>query len=455
MRHVAVMTAAGSIGLMFAFIVDFATLFWVGQAGGEPWVAAAGYAFTLQFFAVSVGVGLMIAGVAMISREMGRDEFQIARRMVSVSTVIAVLAQTVIAAGVVVFRYPMLELLGAKGAVLDDAARYIFISMPSLPVMAIGLMGSAALRAEGDAKRSMFLTLLSGLLMMFVDPLLVIGLGLGLDGAAIGVCIFRLMFMALAIRYVIFVHDLAAPLSWEDIRVFAKPFLLIAAPAVLTQLSTPAGNAIVTAVISQFGDSAVAGWTVVSRVSVVAFGGIFALSGAIGGIIGQNYGAGLMDRVSRTFRDALLFCGVYVVIAWIILYALTGPLVVGFDLRNEGVDVLKAFTHIGALGFVFTGALFVANAAFNALDRAVWATFANWTRDGIVMYPICLLGAYLMADIGVIYAQAVANVIVGAVAAYLGWRYVQSLLAPADRIESGGLTDRTVMLSSDCEQKRT
>ena len=51
-----------------------------------------------------------------------------------------------------------------------------------------------------------------------------------------------------------------------------------------------------------------AGWAVVSRLTVLAFGGLFALSGAIGGIFGQNYGAGRFDRVKRTYRDALVFC---------------------------------------------------------------------------------------------------------------------------------------------------
>ena len=68
------------------------------------------------------------------------------------------------------------------------------------------------------------------------------------------------------------------------------PLAAIAVPAVATQLATPFGNALLTSVVAKFGDSAVAGWAVVNRLTGVAFGGLFALGGAIGGIFGQNFG---------------------------------------------------------------------------------------------------------------------------------------------------------------------
>ena len=427
MRHVVVMTLAGSAGLMFIFLVDFATLFWVGRAGGEDWVAAAGFAFTIQFFAVSFGIGLMIASVSLVSRALGRGETEKARKLVTTAAIWGFGIQSCTALFVILFRHQLLAGLGAEGDVARDAARYLAISMPSLPIMAISMMGSSALRAMGDAYRSMMVTLGSGLIVMFVDPFLVIVLGLGLDGAAIGIIISRFTYLAFALWYVLGVHKMAAWVTWNDVKTLSWPFLLIAGPAVLTQLSTPAGNALATGVIAQFGDGAVAGWAVISRVSILAFGGIFALSGAIGGIIGQNYGAGFYDRVASTFRDAVIFCAVYVLAVWLVLMLLTNVLISAFALGPEGADVVRSFTFIASTAFVFTGMLFVANSAFNSLDRAVWATGANWFRDGVLMYPLCVLGAATLAAEGVIYGQAIANAIAGLVAVWIGWRYVNSL----------------------------
>ena len=432
MRHVVVMTLAGSAGLMFMFLVDFATLFWVGRAGGENWVAAAGFAFTIQFFAVSNAIGLMIASVSLVSRALGAGDAEKAKRFVTTAAIWAFVIQSITAGLVILFRYELLGLLGAGGDIAHDAARYLAISMPSLPIMAVSMIGSSALRAVGDAYRSMMVTLGSGLIVMFVDPLLVVVLGLGLDGAAIGIIISRFCYLGFAIWYVLGVHRLAAWVTWSEMRALSAPFLLLAAPAVLTQLSTPAGNAIATAVISEFGAGAVAGWAVISRVSILAFGGIFALSGAIGGIIGQNYGAGLIDRVCRTYRDAILFCAIYVALVWLALIALSGLLITSFQLGPDGAEVVRSFTHIAAAGFVFTGMLFVANSAFNSLDRPVWATAANWARDGLLMFPMCVAGAALFGGPGVIYGQAVANTVAGIIAAWVGWQFVNSLATTRD-----------------------
>lgn len=427
MRHVVVMTLAGSFGLMFMFLVDFATLFWVGRAGGEDWIAAAGFAFTIQFFAVSFAIGLMIAAVALISRALGKGEEEKAKKLTTLAAIWAFSIQSVTALIVIGFRHNLLALLGAEGEVAQDAASYLAISMISLPIMAISMIGTATLRALGDAYRSMMVTMGSGLVVMFVDPFLVVYLGLGLDGAAIGVIVSRLCYLGFALWYVLGVYKMAARISFEDVKTLSWPFLLLAGPAVLTQLSTPAGNALVTFVISQFGDGAVAGWSVISRVSILAFGGIFALSGAIGGIIGQNYGAGQFDRVRQTFIDAILFCVIYVFAVWGILILLSGFLIGIFELGEEGARVMRSFTHLAAIGFVFTGMLFVANAAFNSLDRAIWATGSNWFRDAILIYPACYFGAASFAAPGVIYGQAAANVLAGLLAVWIAWRYVCSL----------------------------
>ena len=169
--------------------------------------------------------------------------------------------------------------------------------------------------------------------------------------------------------------------------------------------------------IARHGDGAVAGWAVVTRLTVLAFGGIFALSGAIGGILGQNWGAGLMARVRATYRDALIFCTVYTGLAWALLFALRGPIVAAFGLGPEGAAVVNAFVGLAAGGFVFTGALFVSNAAFNTLGRPLYSTGFNWSRDGVVMFPLAWALSQALGAPGVIYGQALAGVIVGTAAA--------------------------------------
>jgi Na+-driven multidrug efflux pump len=241
----------------------------------------------------------------------------------------------------------------------------------------------------------------------------------------------------LAVWYLWRAHRLLVPVGWAGLNGLLRPFFAIALPAGATQLSTPFGNALLTALIAAHGDGAVAGWAVVTRLTVLAFGGIFALSGAIGGILGQNYGAGLMPRVRATYRDALVFCALYTGIAWALLFALRHPIVRVFGLGADGAEVVTAFVGIAAGGFVFTGSLFVANAAFNTLGRPLRSTAFNWSRDGVVMFPLAWALAGVFGAPGVIYGQALAGVLVGTAAAFAGWRFVTRLKPRAPTLETG------------------
>jgi Na+-driven multidrug efflux pump len=427
MGHVVRMTATGAMGITFVFIVDAANLLWISQIGDARLVAAIGFAFAIQYFSVSSGVGLMIAATAMVSRSIGTGDRDLARRQAGAGMVIAVLIQACVAALVVLFRHDLVALAGATGETARLSARYLAITMPSLALMAVAMVGSGALRAEGLGAKAMYVTLFSGLVLMVIDPIMIIWWGWGLDGAAIGLFVFRICLMGLALFFAAYQHQLIAPPAWPDIKLVARPFMLIAIPAIATQMATPAGNYILTMVIAPFGDDAVAAWAVVGRLTVVAFGGIFALSGAIGGIFGQNFGAGQMDRLKSTYRDALIFCFAYTLVAWGLLAVATPYVIDLFGLTGQGAEVLRAFTFIGVGGFVFVGALFVSNAAFNNLGRPGRSTLVNWTKDAVLSWPAAIALAAVYGAPGVIYGQAAAGALVGVVSALWGWSYVKSL----------------------------
>ncbi|WP_259952946.1 MATE family efflux transporter [Sulfitobacter mediterraneus] len=427
MGHVVRMTATGAMGITFVFLVDAANLLWVSQLGDPQLVAAIGFAYAVQFFSVSVNVGLMIAATAVISRSIGEGRRDQARRQAGAGIAIAVCVMALVAAVIVVLRHQLVGLAGAEGETARLAARYLAITVPSLLPMAVSLICSGALRAEGFGAKAMYITLLSGLVLLVLDPILIFWLEWGLDGAAIGLVLFRFSLMGLGLYYAVHQCGLVDRPRLRTLRNISAPFIAVAIPAVATQMSTPAGNYILTIVMAQFGDDAVAAWAVVGRLTVVVFGGIFALSGAIGGIFGQNYGAGQMDRVRSTYRDALLFCLCYTLVAWALLYAVTPLVVQVFALDGQGAEVLRAFTLVGVGGFVFIGALFVSNAAFNSLGKPGRSTLVNWIKDGAISWPAAAGFAALFGAPGVIYGQAAAGAVMGLIAAIWGWHYVARL----------------------------
>ena len=146
------MTLTGSLGLSFMFLVDFLALWWISQLGEEVLISAVGFAGTIQFFVISISIGMMIGAVAMVSRALGQRDQERARAIGTSSIIYAVSGQLIIATLAWVFRREILVMTGAEGQALEEAIKFLTISLPSLPLIAAGMNASAILRAEGDAQ---------------------------------------------------------------------------------------------------------------------------------------------------------------------------------------------------------------------------------------------------------------------------------------------------------------
>lgn len=416
MRHVLVMTGSSAAGLLAMFGVDLIDMYFLTLLGEQELAAAVGYAGTLIFFLVSVSIGLQIALGALVARSEGQQRRDLARRYCSSGLWVSFVVALVVAALSWAWRRDLLALLGASGQTLEYAVSYAGILLPAMPVLVLGMASAAAIRAIGDARRSMWVTLIGSLVNAVLDPIFIFTFGWGLEGAAWASVVSRLAMLAVAVNALFFVHRLPSRVTLSEIIADIRPLMVIAGPAVLTNLATPIGNSFVLRTMSQFGDSAVAGAAILGRISPVAFAAVFALSGAVGPIIGQNAGAGLYHRVRSTLVNALLFNAGYVLLMWLILWLAADFIVKAFSASEVAADLILFYTHWLVGAFIFNGTLFVANASFNNLHHPRWATAFNFGKAVLGVMPAVYFGSQWYGARGVMIGEAVAAVIFGALA---------------------------------------
>ena len=213
--------------------------------------------------------------------------------------------------------------------------------------------------------------------------------------------------------------------TWAILSIDLRPIAAIAFPAILTQLATPIGQAYVTRSMAEFGEAAVAGMAIVGRLTPIAFGVIFALSGAIGPIIGQNAGAGQMGRVRAAFREGLMFTGLVVVVMSLLLFLLRPLWVSLFQLDGVALTVVFLFAGPLSLAFFFNGVIFVGNSAFNNLGHPFYSTVVNWGRHTLGTIPFVLLGAAWFGAPGVLIGQAAGGIVFAALAWFLALRVMR------------------------------
>lgn len=427
MRHVAVMTVTGSVGLVAIFMVDALNLFYISMLGVQELAAAIGFASTLMFFVVSMSIGFTIAVSALVSRALGRGDRAEAARMGGASMIFMGLSTAALTLAAWPFLDTLVGALGATGETRALATRYLQIVMPSTPIISLGMCATGIMRAVGDARRSMYVTLAGGIAAAILDPIFIFGFGLGLDGAAISSVISRVILLGVGLYGVHAVHRLMALPDRHKLMDAARPFFAIGVPAVLTQIATPVGNAYVTVEMAHFGDDAVAGWAIIGRLIPVAFGVIFALSGAIGPILGQNYGARRYDRLNTAMRDALIFVTVYCLAIWLLLALFAGPVAGLFGARDEARELVVFFCVFAAGSFLFNGALFVANAAFNNLGFPTYSTVFNWGRSTLGVIPFVWIGAQYYGAKGVIAGWGLGAIVFGLAAVIVAFRKVRTI----------------------------
>lgn len=426
-RHIAMMSLSSSVGLMAIFSVDFIDMIFIAMLGRAELAAAVGYAGAVLFFTTSFGIGMSIAVGAMVARSVGARDPVAVRRRSGNGLAIGIVFGVVFSVLVWLILSPLVTLLGATGETHDLAVHYLQIIVPSQPLLMIGMIGGAILRAHGDGRRAMMATIWGGVVNAALDPVLIFGLGLDLTGAALASVASRVVIAAVALQPVLRHHGGVARPTADSLLADLRPVFAIAFPAILTQVATPIGQAYVTRAMAAFGEAAVAGLAITGRLTPVAFGVLFALSGAIGPVIGQNFGAGRMDRVRRALLDGILFTGLVILGVSALLFLLRGPIADLFSAEGLTRDLVYLFCGPLSLLFFFNGVIFVSNAACNNLGRPFLSTLVNWGRHtlGIVPFVIWFSGSGGAA--GVLVGQAVGGILFGV---WSIWLALQVIAAP-------------------------
>lgn len=454
MRHILVMSGTSSIGLMALFLVDLLDMMFISMLGQVELAAAVGFAGTLIFFATSVCIGLAISMGALVSRAIGAKQRDKARQIAASTLTVAFLISLIISAVMFAYIPELLAAIGAQGYAAERAEAYLSILLPSSPVIALAMVAGSGLRAAGDAKRSMWATLSGGIVNAILDPLFIFGFDWNVEGAALASVVARFTVLFFSLYPLIKVHNLVSIPRIGDIRLHVSAILAIAVPAIITNTATPIGNAIVTTNIAQFGENYVAGFAVIGRLMPVAFAVIFALSGAVGPIIGQNFGAERYDRVKETLNNSLLFVTVYCLAVSFILFLIQDLIIAGFSLTGDAAVIVAAFCTYVAASFVFNGALFVANASFNNLGKPFYSTSLNLGKATLGTLPFVYFGAQWFGALGVIYGQALGSVLFGVLGIIVLRKHIADLVQHIDiEIEEEDPATTSVTMTPFCSSE--
>lgn len=432
-KHIISMSLTSAIGFLALFVVDLVDMLFISMLGIDELAAAVGFAGTILFMTTSISIGMAIAGGALVARSLGENKPERATELLTHVLIVGVVFAIAFAWLIYTNLQAMTGWIGATGNTQELAISYLKILIPTMPILLIGIVASAALRSHGAARLSMMVTLVAGIVNAILDPIFIFTFDMGLEGAAWASVMARISVAVTAVYYTVRRFGGFSGLSFRAIARDLRPIAAIAVPAMLANVAAPIGGAYVTRAASEFGEAAVAGMAIIGRVTPIAFALIFAMSGAIGPIIGQNFGARQHDRVREAFNSSMILIIAYVIPVVIGLYFLREPIANMFNAQGVARDLIFLFCGPLSLAWIFNGIIFVGNAAYNNLGHPFYSTWINWGRNTLGVIPFVYLGAQYWGAGGVLIGQMVGGVFVAIVSFVLAERLMKK--AETDQIK--------------------
>lgn len=285
--------------------------FWLGKLGREA-LSAPGVTWPIIGTLMALGMGFATAGFAFVGQYIGAGEYEKANRSAGALYSLMTFFSVATAVTALLILPYALRFMRVSENVYPYSLTYATIVFLGLPFSFAFMAFGALMRATGDTKTPVKITLLTVMINIILDPLFIFGwLGfpeLGVAGAALATVIANVVGAAIGL-YLLFTDRVGISLSIEslkpDFEFYGKLFR-VGLPSSIGQSANSFGFVILTRIIFGFGDVTYAAYTITTRLVNFLTGISRGISMAMGTMIAQNVGAGKFERAKKIAERTML-----------------------------------------------------------------------------------------------------------------------------------------------------
>jgi putative MATE family efflux protein len=409
------------LGLLSILLFNVVDALFVAQLGTHE-LAAISFTFPITYVVLSILLGLNVGTSSVVSYALGEGDSQQARYIATSSLILTSLIAFSVSQVGLRHSGPIFRLMHADEFLIPLIQEYIHIWFYGAVFLALPLTCNSILRASGNTRVPGLLMTLSAVINCILDPILIFGLfgapRMELAGAALATVIAWGVSLIGAVYYVLLKKRLIKlslpPLaqllrSWREIA-------RVAVPAATTHLLVPLSFALVTGLVATHGPAAVAGFGVGSRIEPLAMVVVMALSSVLIPFVGQNWGAGRLDRVHLAVKTGQLFALLWGLISFLVLAVGADWIALLFSRDPTVIRVVRAYLWTVPVSYGALGMAYIACASLNAIRFAAYATVIQLTRLFVLFVPLSYLGSMAWGLEGIFVGSAVANLLIGVVA---------------------------------------
>ncbi len=368
-------------------------VFWVGRLGANA-VATVGLTESLLSLVFAVGIGLAMSTTAMVARRIGEKDPEGAAVAGVQAIFLGLSISLLIGVPSFIFAPRLLGLMGASPEIVAIGSNYARIALGGCGAIVMLFLNNAIFRGAGDAAIAMRLLWVSNIINLFLDPCLIFGLGpfpkLGVTGAALATCtgrsigvlyqFYRLLKGTERIRVLVRHIRIRFDVLWRLVRVSITGILQFA-------IAHTSWIGLVR-IISFFGSSALAGYTVAIRILIFIILPSWGLSNAAATLVGQNLGAKHPDRAEKSVWRTGLYNVIFLGSIGVFFIFFATPAVKLFIQDPAVVPIAATALRILSYGNIGYAYAMVMLQAFNGAGDTITPTIVNFFGFWMFQIPL-------------------------------------------------------------------
>lgn len=427
------------ISMLVTALYNTADTYFVGRVGTEA-TAGVGLIFPIMAIIQAFGFFFGQGSGNFISRSLGAQCIEEAETMATTGNLCALLMGCLITAVGLGGREVILKLLGARPetvseATIASARDYLSFILCGAPFMCMSFVLNNQLRYQGNSFFSMIGLVSGAVLNVALDPLFIFGFGMGAAGAALATVISQIFSFSLLLWATTRGDSLRIRVSkfkpnlyyMKHISIGGMPSLFRQGLASMATLSLNAAAG--AAVPAGQADAAIAAFSVVGKIAMLAFSVLLGFGQGFQPVCGFNFGAGLYGRVRRAYVFCIKLGMGFLFFSSVLGFAFAGPLVRLFRDDPQVVAHGTIALRCQCVPFALMGLVTMTNMLYQNIGRVAGATLLAVARQGLLFIPVVLVlpRVFEIPIWGVYLAQPVADLFTFALALPLAIRIHREL----------------------------
>lgn len=406
------------VGMLVSALYNAIDAYFVGGLGISQMGAVS---VVFPIVQIIIGLGMMFGAGASsyISRLLGKGSRDEAEKAASTALFSSVFVGAAMIASILVFLGPVLTALGATATILPYARAYARIYVAGSVINVFNVTMNNILTGQGATKFTMVAMLTGSLANVILDPIMIYGMNLGIEGAAIATVVSLCINMTLYLLYIARKQGVIR-LALKNVTFSKKLYqeiLKIGIPVLLFQFLASASMGMINTAAKPYGDYAVAAMGAVTRIMTVVTYVVFGFLKGFQPFAGYNYGAKQYGRLKKAIHLCMAWSTAFCTVAALILILFSTPIVSLFGTDGEMIALAARALRLNAVLLITFGFQMVYASLYLSIGNSLVGSLLSLSRQGIFFFPLAVLLPLLLGLNGVICVQPAADLLATAVTA--------------------------------------